>query len=90
MPTIYKSTYELDPSIGSLFIEFTNNTSGEFGEYEIPEDTPCMIQRLIGDSGEDNWIEIINPEEFLTNPFFDDFTVNQYNIKQLIKASKID
>ena len=90
MPTIRKSTYELDPTIDSLFIDFTNDTGGFFGEYEIPEDIPCMIQRLIGDSGEDNWIEIINPEEFMTNHYFDDFTVNQYNIKKLISESNIE
>lgn len=35
-------------------------------------------------------IEIINPEEFFTNSFFDDFEVRGINIKQLLKDSIAD
>lgn len=86
-PKVTFSEYDMDPTIPTAFIKFGKYGFGYFSEYDVPEEIMCIIRKTETEDGKINWIEIINPEEFMKNDYFDEFEVQGYNIKKLIGDS---
>lgn len=76
---------ETIPAIGVDFIDITGKT--RFGEIELPGNGVSMIYTDSTKEGKISYIEIVDPADFLNDPFLDNIEVNNYNVKNLIMVA---
>lgn len=83
-PRVVFTTYYLDESTDSVFIDFTGKTGGGYGEFELPDHLQTIVYYKKSDAGIYQYIEVVDPEAFVNSPELEDFEVNGYNIRKLI------
>lgn len=76
-------SYEFDDSIDDLFIYFGKKPVGKtnYREIDIPEGMGTMVREKRDSLNNTIYVDIVNPQIFLEEPYFDDFEVSGVNLK---------
>lgn len=86
-PSVELTGYEFDDSIDNLVIYFVKDRDVKtwYIEFETPENSPVIIRGYIDKDENIYDIDIVDPQAFMLYSRYDDFEVNGYNIKEMIR-----
>lgn len=86
--TMQMTGYELDENVDNLIIDFgfkVNESTG-YGEFPYLKSSNTLVRYHKGvKTGTYYDVDIVEPQSFMEDSRYDDFEVNGYNIKKLIR-----